>query len=94
MAEDYKLTDQGVLRISTGQHIVENTGDPNWREYLAWVAEGNTADPADPPPSRDESDADRVTLEACYTDFVAGRQTDVERDRATRIILKFLLGKY
>lgn len=42
----YKLYDQGV--VSGGTFIPENAGG-KWQDYLAWVALGNTADPADQP---------------------------------------------
>lgn len=40
----YKLTNNSVIRISDGAWVgLENT------EYLAWLAEGNTPEPADIP---------------------------------------------
>jgi hypothetical protein len=52
MAE-YKLTDWGtILRPSRNMSIPPDPTNPDYQEYLAWVAEGNTPDPADPPPVR------------------------------------------
>ena len=46
----YKLRDVGVLDTETGASIPNDEGNRDWQKYLAWVAEGNTPDPADPPP--------------------------------------------
>lgn len=46
----YKLTNYNqVIRISDSFIIPVNFGEPLYVEYLAWLAEGNTPLPADPP---------------------------------------------
>lgn len=44
----YKLLENGVLR-EDGVSIPANEGNRHYQEYLAWVALGNTPDPADEP---------------------------------------------
>ena len=41
----YKLQENGVYDTETGQTIPNSTGNRHWRQYLEWVALGNTADP-------------------------------------------------
>lgn len=36
----------GILRIDTEQGIPIAEGNTDYQEYLEWVAEGNTAEPA------------------------------------------------
>jgi hypothetical protein len=46
----YKLFPNGVIRYpgEPNQEIIpESEANPQWQEYLAWVAAGNTPDPAD-----------------------------------------------
>lgn len=46
----YKRTNfQHVLRVSDGGNIPLDADNRDYREYLAWVAVGNTPDPVDPP---------------------------------------------
>jgi len=37
-----------IVRLLDNLHIPFDTGNADYREYLAWVAEGNTPLPADP----------------------------------------------
>ena len=41
--------DDGITKVENGKtwFIPENTENIMWQEYLAWVAEGNTAEAAD-----------------------------------------------
>ncbi len=47
---DYKLIGYGVVRLSDGVNIPSDPAIREWRRYLAWLADGNTPDPADPAP--------------------------------------------
>lgn len=47
----YQLTSTGFIRrLSDGAMIPPTGGNRDYQDYLAWVAAGNTAAPADPPP--------------------------------------------
>ena len=46
MAE-YKLTDNGVFRVTDGAFIPDAPGNKDWKEYQRWLGQGNTPDPAD-----------------------------------------------
>ena len=52
MAQPYQLitNSDGVLRIEDNAHIPNHGGNRDWQEYQAWLAEGNTPDPAPLPP--------------------------------------------
>lgn len=58
---DYQLTAslpgmiQTVLRLSDNAFIPFDPANPDYQEYLAWVAEGNVADP--PPPLSQQQEA-------------------------------------
>ena len=47
---NYKLKDDGVVRLDDDAHIPNAPGNRDWREYQEWLAEGNAPLPADPPP--------------------------------------------
>lgn len=46
----YKLLAAGGVQRSDGACIPEDAGNADWRDYQAWLADGNTPDQADPPP--------------------------------------------
>lgn len=48
----YKLTAGGVQRLSDGTDIPPAPTNRHWVEYQAWLAAGNTPDPADFEPAR------------------------------------------
>ena len=46
--EKYKINPYGgVILVEENACIPETVGNVDWLEYLAWVAEDNTPDPAD-----------------------------------------------
>jgi len=47
----YKLKSRGVMRLSDGALIPPDTTNADWQTYLAWIADGHTPLPADPPPA-------------------------------------------
>lgn len=78
---DYKLTTGGliVLRAADGASIpiAEGAeGNRDYAEYLAWLAAGNTPDPADPPPAPEPSRGKRIgALVADAKQALAGAST-------------------
>lgn len=47
----YKLTKTvSILRLSDNAVIPQSEGNTDYQAYLAWVAKGNTPEPADPEP--------------------------------------------
>ena len=57
----YKLThDSWPIRVSDGSFVNPETNT----EYLAWLAAGNTPEPADPPPAPDHAALRRAAYAA------------------------------
>jgi hypothetical protein len=51
MAKTYRLTSGStIVRQADGAAIPSDSRNKDYRDYLAWVAAGNTADPAPVPP--------------------------------------------
>lgn len=40
--QKYKFTQEGVLRIDTGEHIHEDPREEKWQHYLAWAKQHTT----------------------------------------------------
>ena len=59
MAKKYKLTDGGVVDADSGRLIPEDAGNRHWREFVDWQGNGNSPDPADPPPVEKSKDKRR-----------------------------------
>ncbi|MFJ4197544.1 hypothetical protein [Pseudomonas sp. NPDC089534] len=57
---DYRLTVNGVMRLSDAAYIPQDPGNRDWLEYQAWLSEGGQVLPrlADP----DSDDAQRGVL--------------------------------
>jgi len=41
----YKIKEFNILDIETGKYIPLSEGNRSYKEYLKWLAEGNTPDP-------------------------------------------------
>lgn len=48
----YKLTQTtSILRIADNAYIPDDSANRDYQDYLKWIAEGNTPEPADPLPT-------------------------------------------
>lgn len=71
---DYKLTKFGVCRLRDGAQIPESFDNMDWREYLSWVAKGNTPEPALTP---EEIAAEKAEKKA-EEDRVRAKEADMD----------------
>lgn len=76
----YQLTQfDNILRLADGVTIPPDTGNADYREYLAWVGEGNTPEPVPAPPVPTEPDyqafLDQVIASALYQKILAQSAT-------------------
>ena len=43
--KEYKISGNGIKRISDGAHIPFSSGNRDYQEYVGWLLAGNTPDP-------------------------------------------------
>ncbi|WP_085632121.1 MULTISPECIES: hypothetical protein [unclassified Pseudomonas] len=51
---DYRLTAQGVMRLSDAAYIPQDPGNRDWLEYQAWLAAGGQVLPRLDDPDAEE----------------------------------------
>ena len=59
----YKLNTYGITRLADGACIPLADGNTDYTAYLAWIAEGNTPEPADIPDPKEAIKAQIASLE-------------------------------
>ena len=72
----YQLTEfDSIRRLADGATIPKDTGNRDYREYLDWLAEGNTPEPVPAPPVPTDPDyqafLDQMIASALYQKILA-----------------------
>lgn len=71
----YKLTlGTTILRLTDNASIPADEHNADYQGYLAWIALGNTPEPADPPPAPDIVEMARTGARQWFTDNPATMQ--------------------
>ena len=64
----YKLTESDtIIRLIDSAYIPADPANTDYAAYLAWLAEGNTPEPADQPDPKDAIKAQIAAIEATIT---------------------------
>lgn len=75
----YKLTNAtGIIRLSDSASIPADPNNSDYAQYLIWLSDGNTPEPADTPPGPTPDDLKAEVLDAL-------------EDRPTRLQLKLVI---
>jgi hypothetical protein len=59
----YQMLDRGVLDTDTGERIDPDQGDPRWRVYLEWLAQGHVPLPK---PVKEVRDTERYVRAGAF----------------------------
>lgn len=79
----YKLTESGVIH-SDGRSIPATVDNRDWRDYLDWLALGNTPEPADVPTPEQVARALEIAEAAGIAQgWFAGQQAAIDFVRLT-----------